>query len=101
MRRLIRSGSATPGKGPYRADVTCCGTGAEAGSQWAEELPEQTWRDMIDVHLTGVWHTAKAAIPHLRADGHGGSIIVTSSTGGLEAFENGVHYVAAKHGGSG
>ena len=22
---------------------------------------------MIDVNLTGVWHTAKAAIPHLRA----------------------------------
>ena len=26
------------------------------------ELPEQTWQDMIDVNLTGVWHAAKAAI---------------------------------------
>ena len=25
------------------------------------------WQDMIDINLTGVWHTAKAAIPHLMA----------------------------------
>jgi NAD(P)-dependent dehydrogenase (short-subunit alcohol dehydrogenase family) len=53
---------------------------------------------MIDTNLTGVWHTAKVAIPHLRAGGRGGSIILTSSTAGLQAFENAGHYVAAKHG---
>ena len=26
-----------------------------------------TWQDMIDVNLTGVWHTAKAATAHLIA----------------------------------
>src|SRR6201984_1688251 len=45
----------------------------------AEDLAEQTWRDMIDVDLTGEWHAAKAAIPHLRAGERGGSIIQTSS----------------------
>jgi SDR family mycofactocin-dependent oxidoreductase len=64
----------------------------------AEELPEQAWQDMIDTNLTGAWHTAKAAIPHLRAGGRGGSIILTSSDLGLRAVENMVHYVAAKHG---
>jgi SDR family mycofactocin-dependent oxidoreductase len=63
-----------------------------------DELPEQTWQDMIDTNLTGVWHAAKAAIPHLRAGGRGGSIILTSSTAGLMALENIGHYVAAKHG---
>ena len=38
-----------------------------------EELDDTHWQDMIDVNLTGVWHAAKAAIPHLRAAG-GGSI---------------------------
>src|SRR5690242_5669389 len=42
-------------------------------------LAEQTWRDVIDVDLAGGWHAAKAAIPHLRAGGRGGSIILTSS----------------------
>jgi (+)-trans-carveol dehydrogenase len=64
----------------------------------AEELPEQTWRDVIDVNLTGEWHAAKAAIPHLRAGGRGGSIILTSSDLGLKALQNLAHYVAAKHG---
>jgi SDR family mycofactocin-dependent oxidoreductase len=63
-----------------------------------DELPEQTWQDMIDTNLTGVWHAAKAAIPHLRAGGRGGSIILTSSTAGLKALQNTGHYVAAKHG---
>jgi (+)-trans-carveol dehydrogenase len=61
------------------------------------ELPEQTWQDVIDVNLTGVWHTAKAAIPHLRATG-GGSIVITSSLGGLKGLANTGHYVASKHG---
>jgi len=64
----------------------------------AEELAEQTWRDMIDVNLTGEWHAAKAAISHLRAGGRGGSIILTSSLAGLKGQQNLAHYVAAKHG---
>jgi SDR family mycofactocin-dependent oxidoreductase len=63
----------------------------------AEELSEQAWQDMIDVDLTGVWHTVKAAIPHLRAAG-GGSIVITSSDAGLKGQANTGHYVAAKHG---
>jgi (+)-trans-carveol dehydrogenase len=62
-----------------------------------EELSEQSWQDMLDVNLTGVWHAAKAAIPHLRANG-GGSIILTSSALGLMAMPNIGHYVSAKHG---
>jgi len=62
-----------------------------------DQLAEQTWRDMLDVNLTGIWHTAKAAIPHLRAAG-GGSIILTSSTLGLQGGTNVAHYSAAKHG---
>ncbi len=62
-----------------------------------EELDDRTWQDMIDVNLTGVWHAAKAAIPHLRAAG-GGAIILTSSSLGLEGMPNVGHYVSAKHG---
>jgi SDR family mycofactocin-dependent oxidoreductase len=62
-----------------------------------EELDDATWDDMIGVNLTGVWHAAKAAIPHLRASG-GGSIVLTSSTAGLMAIPNIGHYTSAKHG---
>ena len=44
----------------------------------AQELTEEAWQTVIDVDLTGVWHTAKAAIPILKEQGTGGSIILTS-----------------------
>jgi (+)-trans-carveol dehydrogenase len=80
-----------------RLDIVSANAGIVSYGR-AEELPEQTWRDVIDVNLTGEWHAAKAAIPHLRAGGHGGSIILTSSDAGLKALQNLAHYVAAKHG---
>jgi (+)-trans-carveol dehydrogenase len=80
-----------------RLDIVSANAGIESYGR-AEELAEQTWRDMIDVDLTGEWHAAKAAIPHLRAGGRGGSIILTSSDLGLKAAANQAHYAAAKHG---
>jgi (+)-trans-carveol dehydrogenase len=80
-----------------RLDIVSANAGITSYGR-AEELPEQTWRDVIDVDLTGEWHAAKAAIPHLRAGGRGGSIILTSSELGLRAAQNTAHYTAAKHG---
>ncbi len=62
-----------------------------------DELSEEEFDDMIDVNLKGVWHAAKAAVPHLKAN-KGGSMILTSSTAGINAIPNIGHYVAAKHG---
>jgi (+)-trans-carveol dehydrogenase len=80
-----------------RLDIVSANAGIVSFGR-AEELPEQTWQDVIDVNLTGEWHAAKAAIPHLRAGGRGGSIILTSSDAGLAGFLNLAHYVASKHG---
>jgi len=80
-----------------RLDIVSANAGIVSYGR-AEELAEQTWQDVIDTDLTGEWHAAKAAIPHLRAGGRGGSIILTSSDAGLKASQNLAHYVAAKHG---
>lgn len=53
---------------------------------------------MLDINLTGVWHTAKAAIPHLIDGGRGGAIVLTSSAAGLKGYAHIAHYVSAKHG---
>ena len=47
--------------------------------------------------MTGVWHTAKAAIPHLIEQGTGGSIVLISSTGGLKGTPHITAYTSAKH----
>jgi SDR family mycofactocin-dependent oxidoreductase len=64
----------------------------------AVELSETEWQDVINTNLTGVWHTVKATVPVMVAQGTGGSIILTSSTAGLAPYQNLAHYVAAKHG---
>jgi (+)-trans-carveol dehydrogenase len=78
-------------------DIVCANAGIYSQGLLGE-LDEQTWRDVIDVNLTGVWNTCRAAIPHLVAGGRGGSIILTSSAVGLRAVANVGHYAATKHG---
>jgi SDR family mycofactocin-dependent oxidoreductase len=63
----------------------------------ALELDDAGWQETIDINLTGVWNTAKVALPHLISNG-GGSIVMTSSLAGLKALGNSIHYNTAKHG---
>ncbi|MGH4029112.1 mycofactocin-coupled SDR family oxidoreductase [Actinomycetota bacterium Odt1-20B] len=62
----------------------------------------QAWHDAIDVNLTGTFHTVEVAIPSMVEAGHGGSIVIVSSTAGLVgiggASNGGLGYAASKHG---
>jgi (+)-trans-carveol dehydrogenase len=80
-----------------RLDIVSANAGIFSTGR-AQELTEQSWQDTIEINLTGVWHTCKAAIPHLIGGGRGGSIVITSSAAGLRAVRNAAHYVSAKHG---
>lgn len=64
----------------------------------AHEQSEQQFQDIIDINLIGVWKTAKAAIPHFITQGHGGSIILTSSVMGMRSSPGVISYTAAKYG---
>jgi len=81
-----------------RLDVVVANAGIGNGGQTLDRTSQDDWTDMIDVNLSGVWKTVKAAVPHLIAQGEGGSIILTSSVGGLKAYPHTGHYIAAKHG---
>ncbi|MBJ7338325.1 mycofactocin-coupled SDR family oxidoreductase [Mycolicibacterium sp.] len=81
-----------------RLDIIVANAGIGNGGQTLDQTSEEDWDDMIGTNLTGVWKTVKAGVPHLIAGGNGGSIILTSSVGGLKAYPHTGHYVAAKHG---
>jgi (+)-trans-carveol dehydrogenase/(-)-trans-carveol dehydrogenase len=81
-----------------RLDIVSANAGIGSQPYQAWDLAESTWQDMIDINLTGVWHTAKAAVPHLKAGGRGGAIVLTSSAAGLKGYGHIAHYVSAKHG---
>ncbi len=65
------------------------------GSVW--EMDDQTWQDMIDINLTGVFNTVRFAIPQMM-ERKSGSLVLISSTCGVKALGWMPHYNAAKHG---
>jgi SDR family mycofactocin-dependent oxidoreductase len=80
-----------------RLDVVVANAGiCNWGRFW--ELPEQQWLSMIDINLSGVWRTMKAAVPHMLSAGNGGSIIAVSSVAGIKSLPGQAHYSTAKHG---
>jgi SDR family mycofactocin-dependent oxidoreductase len=81
-----------------RIDIVAANAGIGTAPAQSHELPGDVWQQMIDVNLTGVWHTTKVAVPRLIEQGEGGSIILTSSAAGLKGYGNIAHYVSAKHG---
>ena len=62
----------------------------------------QEWQDVLDVNLTGTYHTLEVVVPSMIANGLGGSIVLTSSTAGLTGVGShtpgGLGYNASKHG---
>jgi NAD(P)-dependent dehydrogenase (short-subunit alcohol dehydrogenase family) len=72
--------------------VACAGV---AGRGTVADTPLDEWERVLAVNVRGVFLTAKAAIPHLRAAG-GGSIVVVASQLGLVAAADAAAYCASK-----
>ncbi len=60
-----------------------------------EEVADDDWADELDINLSGVMRTLRAATPALRRAG-GGAMSVTSSTSGVFATVNRLSYTASK-----
>jgi (+)-trans-carveol dehydrogenase len=90
LRALVDRGVAELG----RLDVVLANAGI-AGSEPMADMSDETWTDMLDINLTGVFKTIRASLPHLTA---GASIVITSSIAGYKGLANNTHYTAAKHG---
>ncbi len=80
-----------------RLDIVVANAGINNWNRFWE-MPEEQWLSVIDINLTGVWRTLRAAVPHMIAAGNGGSIITVSSVAGIKALPGQAHYSAAKHG---
>jgi SDR family mycofactocin-dependent oxidoreductase len=62
-----------------------------------EEVTDETWHQLVDTNLTGVFHTLRAAIPVMRRQRFG-RIVVTSSMGGRMGIPELAPYNATKWG---
>lgn len=72
------------------------------GRLW--ELSDEQWQSVIDTNLTGVFHTLRATVPLLldhdtdTSDGHGASVVITTSGAGIKPLPLLSHYSASKAG---
>ena len=62
-----------------------------------EEITDEQWDEMITVNLGGVFRTLRAAVPTMRARGHG-RLLATASMAGRGGSPHLAHYAATKAG---
>jgi (+)-trans-carveol dehydrogenase len=79
-------------------DIVAANAGVQGIAATTAGTREADWRAVLDTNLTGVWNTARAAVPYLIEQGEGGAILLTSSSLALKAAPNFAAYTSAKHG---
>lgn len=79
-----------------RLDIVCANAGISPPARAVWRIPEDEWRDVIEINLTGVWNTVSVAVPHMLSLGNGGSIVLVSSGAGLKGVPHLGAYSAAK-----
>jgi SDR family mycofactocin-dependent oxidoreductase len=79
-----------------RLDIIVANAGITAPQAWNEITPE-SFRDVMDVNVTGTWNTVMAGAQKVIDGGRGGSIILISSAAGLKLQPFMVHYTTSKH----
>lgn len=62
-----------------------------------EVMPEEMWDETISINLKGVFNCSKAVIPHMRKQGYGRIINISSMSAHRGSFRH-AHYCAAKAG---
>ncbi|OBF13420.1 mycofactocin-coupled SDR family oxidoreductase [Mycobacterium sp. ACS4331] len=92
LRDVVDKGMAEFG----RLDVIIANAGITVPEPWNETTPE-SFRDVMDINVTGTWNTVIAGAQKIIDGGRGGSIILVSSAAGLKMQPFMVHYTASKH----
>jgi SDR family mycofactocin-dependent oxidoreductase len=88
----VDAGVATLG----RLDVIVANAGVSAPQAWNEITPD-SFRDVIDINVTGTWNAVMAGAQKIIDGGRGGSIILISSAAGIKLQPFMIHYTASKH----
>ena len=92
LREAVDDGVAQLG----RLDIIVANAGIAIPQAWNDITPE-SFRDVLDINVTGTWNTVMAGADKIIEGGRGGSIILISSAAGLKMQPFMVHYTASKH----
>ncbi len=79
-----------------RLDTIVANAGICTPQTW-DEITSESFRDVLDINVTGTWNTVAAGARYIIDGGRGGSISLISSAAGLKMQPFMVHYTASKH----
>jgi NADP-dependent 3-hydroxy acid dehydrogenase YdfG len=79
-----------------RVDVIVHSAGGALGLDPVAETDDEQWRAMYESNVLGVMRVTKALLPALRASDNA-HIVIIGSLAGVEVYEGGAGYTAAKH----
>jgi SDR family mycofactocin-dependent oxidoreductase len=79
-----------------RLDIIVANAGISAPQAWNDITPE-SFRDVMEVNVTGTWNTVMAGAQKIIDGGRGGSIVLISSAAGIKIQPFMVHYTTSKH----
>jgi len=85
--------TAATADGPVHALVNCAG--GALGMEPIATAATAEWTSQYELNVVGTVRVTQAFLPALRESGRGDVVVVTS-TAGIEAYEGGAGYVAAK-----
>ena len=80
-----------------RIDILVTSAGITGPNTTTWEYPLDAWRDVLDVNLTGTFHSARAVVEAMRAANYG-RIVMIASVAGKEGNPNASAYSASKAG---
>ena len=78
-----------------RVDVLVASAGITGATSSVENFPIESWLRVVDVNLNGLFYSCREVVPHMRANGYG-RIVNVSSVAGKEGNPNASAYSASK-----
>lgn len=78
-----------------RVDILVCSAGITGATAPVHEYPLESWRQVVDVNLSGLFYCNRAVVPIMLANGYG-RIVNISSVAGKEGNPNASAYSATK-----
>jgi len=89
----VAAASATALSG--RVDILVCSAGITGATAPVHEYPLESWRQVVDVNLSGLFYCNRAVVPIMLENGYG-RIVNISSVAGKEGNPNASAYSATK-----
>ena len=81
-----------------RIDYVINNAGINTALRNLDDIPLETWRQVVDINLHGTYYVIREILPHLRDNGGGQIINIVSGAGLRSSAHSGVAYIASKHG---